>query len=194
MCRFFPTGLDVVGQLSVWIAIIAMSPFVIMTVVGAFKVHPERWLEWPSSYINGNAPSVFESIQWGPYLNNLFWNLNSFDAAGSFAGEIEPAKFYKSMIWGTILVASCYIFPLLVAIGASPSTTEARPNDWEDGYLAVINEEVVGPWLGAWTVMAAGISNVALFQAELSADAFQLMGMADRGKLIIKCLELNRED
>jgi amino acid transporter len=35
--------------------------------------------------------------------------------------------------------------------------------------------------LGAWTVFAAGISNIALFQAELSADAFQLMGMADRG-------------
>jgi amino acid transporter len=36
---------------------------------------------------------------------------------------------------------------------------------------------------GDWTVFAAGISNVALFQAEMSTDAFQLMGMAERGYL-----------
>ena len=185
MFLFFSLGLDVVGQLSIWIAVIAMSPFLIMTVVGSFKVHPERWFEWPSAYQEGSGgPTVFQSIQWAPYLNNLFWNLNSFDAAGSFAGEIEPAKFHKAMVWGTVLVAVCYFFPLLVAIGASPSTSESRPGDWEDGYLAVVNAELVGPWLGAWTVMAAGISNIALFQAELSADAYQLMGMADRGTFL----------
>jgi len=66
-----------------------------------------------------------------------------------------------------------------VAIGSS----ESEPADWTDGYLAAINTEVVGPWLGSWTVFAAGISNIALFEAELSSDAFQLMGMADRGYL-----------
>jgi len=183
-------GLDVVGQLSLWIAVIAMSPFVIMTVVGSFQVHPERWFEWPrsayhqeDSNVGGDTRRIFQSIQWAPYLNNLFWNLNSFDAAGSFAGEIEPAKFHKAMLWSTLLVAVCYFFPLLVAIGASPPTSESRPGDWEDGYMAVVNSELVGPWLGAWTVMAAGISNIALFQAELSSDAFQLMGMADRGHI-----------
>ena len=97
------------------------------------------------------------------------------------------------MLWSTLLVAVCYFFPLLVAIGASPPTSESRPGDWEDGYMAVVNAELVGPWLGAWTVMAAGISNIALFQAELSADAFQLMGMADRGKFLVHaCEELFR--
>ncbi|CAJ1945907.1 unnamed protein product [Cylindrotheca closterium] len=176
-------GLDVVGKLSVYIAVIAMSPFVIMTIVGSFKVDHERWLEWPppSTEQDGSDSTIFQSIQWAPLLNNLFWNLNSFDAAGSFAGEIEPSKFHRGMLWGTLLVALCYFLPLLVAIGASPPTSERRPGDWEDGYLTIVNAEVVGPWLGTWTVMAAGISNIALFQAELSADAFQLMGMADRG-------------
>jgi len=178
-------GLAVVGQLSVWIAVIAMSPFVIMTVVGSFHVNPERWLEWPStSQQQGSDESssgVFHNIEWAPFVNNLFWNLNSFDSAGSFAGEIEAAKFHKAMLWSTLLVAICYFLPLLVAIGASPPSSQRRPGDWDDGYLAVVNSELVGPWLGAWTVMAAGISNIGLFQAELSADAFQLMGMADRG-------------
>lgn len=49
--------------------------------------------------------------------------------------------------------------------------------------MAQVASEIGGPWLGAWTVFAAAISNIALFQAELSADAFQLMGMADRGHI-----------
>jgi amino acid transporter len=67
----------------------------------------------------------------------------------------------------------------MIAIGA----TDTNQRDWVDGYLASITSEIAGPWLGAWTVFAAGISNVGQFQAELSSDAFQLMGMADRGYL-----------
>lgn len=158
-----------------------MSPFAVMMVVGSFHVKPERWLEWPGTDNEDSNSSMSQNVQWAPFLNNLFWNLNSFDSAGSFAGEIEPTKFHKAMLWSTLLVATCYFLPLLVAIGASPPSSQRRPSDWHDGYWAVINSEIVGPWLGAWTVLAAGISNIALFQAELSADAFQLMGMADRG-------------
>lgn len=80
---------------------------------------------------------------------------------------------------GVFLVVIFYFLPLLVAIGAS----ESEQTDWTNGYLAAINSEVVGPWLGVWTIFAAGVSNIAMFQAELSSDAFQLMGMADRGHL-----------
>lgn len=120
-------------------------------------------------------------VLWRPFLNNLFWNLNSFDAAGSFAADIEnPGQVLpRAMMWGVVIVVAGYLVPLLVALGAS----EASQEDWVDGYLAKACSDIVGPWLGAWTVFAAGISNIALFQAELSADAFQLMGMADRGYL-----------
>ena len=111
-------------------------------------------------------------------MNNLFWNLNSFDATGSFAAEIDnPGRVLpQALFWGLLMVVAGYFLPLLVAIGAS----ESEQHEWTDGYLARVTGDVVGPWLGAWTVFAAGISNIALFQAELSADAFQLMGMADR--------------
>jgi len=41
--------------------------------------------------------------------------------------------------------------------------------------------DIAGPWLGIWTVFAAAISNIALFEAEMSGDAYTLMGMGDRG-------------
>ena len=191
-------GLPVVGKMSTWICFVAMSPFIVLILAGASKVEPSRWFEMPGDITDPAAAVIIEAtdddagggffpnatlggVLWRPFLNNLFWNLNSFDAAGSFAGEVENSAtlFPRAMLWGVVMVMTGYFFPLLVAIGASDSTRE----EWVDGYLARVTGQVIGPWLGAWTVFAAGISNIALFQAELSADAFQLMGMADRGHL-----------
>lgn len=187
-------GLPLVGKMSTWICLIAMSPFLIMMIIGAPKVNTDRWFDTSSGDIQeaeaatdddvsgGFFPDAnFLGVLWRPFLNNLFWNLNSFDAAGSFAGEIDNpgTMFPRAMFWGVILVAAGYFFPLLIAIGA----TDYHRSEWTDGFLAQVTAEIGGPWLGAWTVFAAAISNIALFQAELSADAFQLMGMADRGHI-----------
>ena len=186
-------GLHLIGKMSVFICLIAMSPFVILVVVGSFKVDTSRWFILPNSDTDETIDSLDDDIAggffpnfstggvlWRPFLNNLFWNLNSFDNGGTLVAELDStAPFIRAMMLGVVLVVTCYFFPLLIAIGASDSVQ----SDWTNGYLAAINTEVVGPWLGAWTVFAAGISNIAMFQAELSSDAFQLMGMADRGHL-----------
>jgi len=190
-------GLPVVGRMSVVICCVAMSPFVILTVVGAFQVDPSRWFELPSSSEEAAAAAavtndndtdiggglfphaVVGGLAIRPFLNNLFWNLNSFDAGSSFAEDVtDPGRvFPRAMVWAVVMVVAGYFVPLLVALGAS----SAEHYEWVDGYFAEAASEIVGPWLGAWTVFAAGISNIALFQAELSADSFQLMGMAERG-------------
>jgi amino acid transporter len=87
-------GLPVVGKMSVAICVISMSPFIIMVVVGAFKVDPSRWFERPiqdtDSILSGLDDDItggffpaaaLGGILWRPYLNNLFWNLNSFVSA-----------------------------------------------------------------------------------------------------------------
>jgi amino acid transporter len=98
--------------------------------------------------------SAMGGVLWRPYLNNLFWNLNSFDAAGSLVAELDNTKlFLRAMMIAIALVISCYFFPLLIAIGAGDSVQ----TDWTNGYLAAVITDVVGPWLGAWTIFAAGI-------------------------------------
>ena len=72
-----------------------------------------------------------------------------------------------------------YLVPLLVSIGVTDSTQA----EWDDGFLAQVAQEAVGPWLADWLVFAAGISNLALFQAELSSDSLELYGMANKGML-----------
>ena len=69
------------------------------------------------------------------------------------------------------------------------TATDYNQEDWVDGHLGAVCQDIGGKWLGAWTIFAAGISNLALFEAEMSSDAFQLMGM---GKLIF-LLYLDKE-
>merc|ERR1711939_453224 len=55
--------------------------------------------------------------------------------------------------------------------------------EWTDGYFAQIATDVVGSWLGAAMVFAAFVSCIGMFEAEMSSDSFQMMGMAERGLL-----------
>eukprot|EP00977_Amphora_coffeiformis_P004874 scaffold1048_cov90-Amphora_coffeaeformis.AAC.7 len=189
-------GLPTVEKMSIVICIIALSPFLILCLIGVFQVQPHRWFEMPeflpadddattpsatddivndtdddnpTRWLGGSVFSHFSVVHWGPFLNNLFWNGNSFDSCASFAGDVDnPGRvFPKALSMSVIMVAACYFVPLLVTLGASTAPPEA----WVDGYLAKAASEIVGPWLGGWTVFAAGISNIAMFQAELSADA-----------------------
>ena len=187
------SGLHIVGNLSIIICIISMSPFIIMVLLSLPTIDPKRWwvMPDPSVVANSNDGATFDStgffislpimanIQWRPLLNNLFWNLNSFDVGASFAGEVhDPDRvFPRAMFLSVIFVIFSYLLPLLAALGA----IESEQSDWDAGYFTHVAIKIGGSWLGVYTVLAAGISNIALFEAEMSGDAYQLMGMADRG-------------
>ena len=180
-------GLNVVGNMTIVIGLLSMAPFVIMVLIGMFKVDPSRWKEIPTTTANGEETSdqglwavlTSGAILWRPLLNSLFWNLNSYDATASYSAEVRDPGYVlpRALMWGVVIMMAGYIFPLLVAVGA----TDSEPEDWVDGYLTTAAEEIGGKWLGELVVFAAGVSNIGMFQAELSADAFQLMGMAERG-------------
>jgi amino acid transporter len=184
-------GLHIAGKLSVAICIMSMSPFIVMCIMGIPKVDASRWFETPL-VPSGEISSGLDSrgwlplanvgnVLWRPFLNNLFWNLNDFDSAAHLAGEVNNpgVVFPSAMFLAIFLVFSAYLLPLLVGLGA----TESEQTDWREGYFAVIAAEIGGRWLGTWTVIAAGISNLALYQSALSMGSFQLLGMAERNMI-----------
>ena len=152
-------GLEIVGTASVIVAILAMSPFVIMCIIGIPQIDPSRWLQRPedelpeelfdddAELLPGPLPLMgLGGVFWRGFLNNLFWNLNSFDSAASFAGEVRDVSttYPRGIFLGTVLVVVCYLFPLLVATGATDSTQE----EWVDGHMATVAVQIAGPWLG----------------------------------------------
>lgn len=187
-------GLEIVGNATVVVAVLAMSPFLVMCTLGIPQIDPTRWLQRPedeppeelfdddAELEPGPLPLVvLGGVFWRGLLNNLFWNLNSYDSAASFAGEVRDVSttFPRGIFLGLVITTVGYLLPLLVATGATDSTQE----EWVDGNMATVAVQIAGPWLGGWVVFSAGISNLALFEAEMSADAWQLMGMAERGYL-----------
>ncbi|KAF9621798.1 hypothetical protein IFM89_028236 [Coptis chinensis] len=55
--------------------------------------------------------------------------------------------------------------------------------EWSDGYFAEVGMLVGGFWLKWWIQATATMSNLGLFEAEMSSDAFQLLRMSEMGML-----------
>ena len=118
-------GLDLVSNVSLIICSVAMSPFIILCVVGAFQVDPRQWLKLPELPnattttesateddvygLDGGifSDATFGGVMWRPFLQNLFWQYNSFDSAACFSADVsEPGKTYPIVMkWSVVLVA-----------------------------------------------------------------------------------------
>ncbi|KAL8063834.1 hypothetical protein ABFX02_01G052700 [Erythranthe guttata] len=163
-------GLSIVGWAAVVIGIFSILPFVVMGFVSIPKVKPQRWLA-----------GDIHTVDWSLYLNTLFWNLNYWDSISTLAGEVENPKknLPKALLYAMILVVLAYFLPLLTGTGAIPLNREL----WTDGYFSEVAKLIGGAWLSWWIQAAAAMANMGMFVAEMSADSFQLLGMAERGML-----------
>lgn len=84
-------GLDFVGNMSILICCLAMSPFVLLVIFGGPKVDTSLWFQLPPSTEDtlgqqtsgdddtsgGFFPNfIIYGVMLRPFLNNLFWNFN----------------------------------------------------------------------------------------------------------------------
>ncbi|KAJ4977460.1 hypothetical protein NE237_002566 [Protea cynaroides] len=163
-------GLTIVGWMAVFLGVFSVLPFVVMGFVAIPKLKPSRWL-----VVN------IHKVDWGLYLNTLFWNLNYWDSISTLAGEMQNPKktLPKALFYALILVVLGYFFPLLIGTGAIPLDRDL----WTDGYFSDIAKLIGGVWLRWWVQGASALSNMGMFVAEMSSDSFQLLGMAERGML-----------
>ena len=163
-------GLHIVGFSAVLLTIFSLLPFLAIFLLSVPKIRLRRWFVVD-----------FNKVNWRGYFNNMFWNLNYWDKASTLAGEVEnPSQtFPKALFWGMLLVVCSYLIPLLAGTGALSSP----PTEWADGYFAEVGMLIGGFWLKLWIQASAAMSNLGLFEAEMSSDAFQLLGMSKMGLL-----------
>lgn len=165
-------GLDLTGRSALVLTVFVLAPFVVFCVVAVPKTKPGRWLETRSGGLRQRA-----------WINNLFWNVNYFDSASAWAGDVDRGSWGKAMTAAVLLCTCASVFPMLAATGA----TDRKAQDYHNGAYVDVARQISGPWLARWIVVAAAIANVGLFVSEMSSDAYQLMGMAERG-LLPACL------
>ncbi|KAE8702221.1 putative polyamine transporter [Hibiscus syriacus] len=149
---------------------LSLLPFLVMGIISIPRLKPRQWLVVD-----------FEKVDWRGYFNSMFWNMNYWHKASTLAGEVEnPSKtFPKALRGAVILVVLSYLIPLLAGTGSLRSSH----SEWIDGYFAEVGMLIGGFWLKWWVQAAAAMSNLGLFEAEMSGDAFQLLGMSEMGML-----------
>jgi amino acid transporter len=166
-------GLDIVGNVAIGLCVASMMPFAMLIFLASFKLKPSRWLEAPEGGLSG--------VDWGLLLNTFFWNINFWESAACFSGDVANpgVTFPRGILLAVVFVGISSFLAILFSTGAS----ESHYTEWSDGFFVHVAEELGGPWLSGWMMFAAAISNIGLFEAEMSSDALQVAGMADRGQL-----------
>ncbi|KAK9273380.1 hypothetical protein L1049_018190 [Liquidambar formosana] len=166
------TGLTIVGYFAVFLGVISLMPFILMSLIAIPKIEPHRWISLGQKSVKKD---------WTLFFNTLFWNLNFWDNVSTLAGEVDrPQKtFPRALFSAVILTCIAYLLPLLAVIGA----VNVNQDQWETGFHANAAEMISGKWLKVWIEVGAVLSTIGLFEAQLSSSAYQLLGMADLGIL-----------
>ncbi|XP_062079968.1 probable polyamine transporter At3g13620 [Humulus lupulus] len=165
-------GLTIVGYVAVILALISISPFVVMTCFAIPKIRPGRWIGLGQKGVKKD---------WSLYFNTLFWNLNFWDNVSTLAGEVEnPHKtFPKALLVAVIFTCLSYLIPLFAVTGS----VAVDQSLWETGFHAEAAKIIAGNWLKIWIEIGAVLSAIGLFQAQLSSSSYQILGMAEIGVL-----------
>merc|ERR1711865_639014 len=160
------TGLEVVGAASSVVLVLVLVPFLLLAMVGLDDFQPDAWITRP------------EHVHWGTLLHNVLWNFNGFDSVSTMTGEVSNPHqaIPRALLLATVLIMFTYLVPVLVTTALDP--------DWEaykDGHYTEVATSTAGVGLTAVFSASATLSCAGMFIAEMAADSYQLLGMAQMG-------------
>lgn len=149
-------GARVVGGSSLWMAVLLLAPFVVLTVYCCF--HREAMAARP-------IPLGSADILGGILV--AMWNYMGWDYASTVAGEVDrPQRTYPLAMAGAVaLVALSYLLPV-----AAVAATGLDPNRWSTGGWADVARAVLPSGVAA-SVMASLITLGAMLGAVGSLNA-----------------------
>lgn len=171
-CMWNLRGAPSVGDGSVGLFVLLLSPFAVFLVLGfwqAWTHHPA--MQWGHASSRGALSTA---------VLVAMWNYMGWDNASTVAKEVEnPQRTYpRAMIGSALLVAVTYILPLLAMAAAGLSSEGFSTGSWVDAANAV-----GGPWLGFAVVAGGAISGLGMFNALVMSYSRLPMAMAEDGML-----------
>ncbi|WP_353069716.1 APC family permease [Tunturibacter empetritectus] len=171
-------GARAVGEGSVGLFCVLLSPFVVLTAVGLWKgLVSGHGVEF--ALLRGPGVGTGR-VDWAGAVSVTLWNYMGWDNASTVAQEVEePQRNYpRAMLSATGLVALTYVLPLaavaLVGIPAAQFSTGA----WTDAA-----RELVGPWLALCVVLGGMINGGGMFNALMMSYTRVPYALAEEGLL-----------
>jgi amino acid transporter len=171
-CAWNLRGAPAVGEDSVWMFVLLLSPFAVFLVLALWRgatLHPA--MQW-------TQPVSESALSTGVLV--ALWNYMGWDNASTVAQEVEnPQRNYpRAMIASTILVAVTYILPIAAMAVAGLPSAGFTTGDWV-GAARTLG----GPLLGFAVVAGGAITGVGMFNALVMSYTRLPMAMAEEGML-----------
>ena len=164
-------GIDVVGESSMWLTVVLLLPFALMTVLGL--------LHW---HYNPAAPFVAPGkpplSAFGSGLMLAVWLYSGYDKLSTTANEVENPQrnFPLALAIAVPMVAASYLLPTLAGLAA-----DGHWQDWREKYFSVAAARVGGSWLGHFMTLSALISNFVLLNTTILSQSRLPSAMAADG-------------
>ena len=171
-CLWNLRGAPAVGEGSIGLFILLLSPFAVFIVLGlwhGFTAHPV--IQWSRS---GSDAALSTAVL------VAMWNYMGWDNASTVAQEVEnPQRNYpRAMVAAAGLTAFTYILPLLALALSGLSVESFSTGDWMGAARSV-----GGPLLGLGVLAGGVICGVGMFNALMMSYTRLPMAMAEDGML-----------
>ncbi len=162
-------GAKAVGDGSVLLGVLLLSPFIAITVVALFR---------HSAFAAHTATAAVNKDGFLTAIIVAMWNYMGWDNASTVAGEVEnPQKTYPRVMMITLVViVISYMIPI-----AAVWVTHLAPAEWSTGSWSKIAGMVVGPWLGAALLIGSMISTFGIVNSLTLSYSRLPLAMADAG-------------
>jgi amino acid transporter len=170
-------GAKAVGEGSVGLFCLLLSPFVVLTVVGLWKGLAGRH-GFGGFGAFRSAPAT--GMDLGGAISVTLWNYMGWDNASTVAQEVvEPQRNYpRGMLAATGLVALTYVLPLAAVAMAGIPADRFSTGAWTDAA-----REMVGPWLALCVVLGGTIDGFGMFNALMMSYTRVPYALAEEGLL-----------
>jgi amino acid transporter len=171
-------GARAVGEGSVGLFCLLLSPFVVLTAVGL-------WKGLAVGHYGLGGFSAFRGVpaagaDFAGAVSVALWNYMGWDNASTVAEEVErPQRNYpRAMLMATGLVAVTYVLPLAAVALAGIPADRFSTGAWTDAA-----REVVGPWLALCVVLGGTINGFGMFNALMMSYTRVPYALAEEGLL-----------
>jgi amino acid transporter len=182
-------GARAVGEGSVGMFCLLLSPFVVLTVVGFWKAFAgghgltgglglHGFAGVREGFARLKAPVV--GVDFAGAMSVALWNYMGWDNASTVAQEVEePQRNYpRAMLLATALVALTYVVPLAAMGMAGIPADRFSTGAWTDAA-----RELVGPWLALCVVLGGTINGFGMFNALMMSYTRVPYALAEEGLL-----------
>ena len=179
-CIWNLLGAPAVGDGSVGLSVLLLSPFVIL--VGAAAWHGAHLHSGLASHLSrghfGDAGPENGALSTAILV--AMWNYMGWDNASTVAREVEnPRRNYpRAMLASALLVAVIYVLPLAAMAWAGVPAGSFSTGSWAD-----VARTMVGPWLAVAIVLGGTLTSIGMFNALTMSYARLPMVLAEDGML-----------